>query len=112
MKSLPVGAAALLLFLSVPLASAEETFGCHSWEVFAGDREQGVGASTDDGAAFVGAGGFYFIEDGPPVLNPWLWSFWFAQEENGVPGPQRGDETCDETQGGELGEPDCFHCTF
>ena len=106
-----------LLFLAIPgVANASESFGCHTWDIFVGDRTTGAGASADT-AVYAGANGVYVVSDGAPayidpadgvVLNPWLFSVWVYQEANGVPGMQRSDEVCDETNGGEI---DC-DCTL
>lgn len=106
--SISLFASILLLFAPLPTAAADETFGCHSWEVFVGDREQGVGVSTEDGATFVGAGGFYVVNDGAPLLNDWIFSIWIYQEGNGEPGLQRVSETCDESSPGNEGDTGCF----
>lgn len=114
MRATLVAAASLLVFaLLMPQAAAEETFNCHSWEIFVGDRGQGAGVSTEDGATYLAAAGVYVVNDGAPVVNPWLFSIWFYTENNGQPGLQRGDEVCDDTAGGSMGEQDCFiSCTF
>lgn len=92
----------LMLLVSAPTAlAAGETYGCHSYEIFAGDAETGVGISTDEGATYMSAAGIYAVNDGTPLLNDWLLSVWFYRESNGEPGLQRGDEICDDTNGGE-----------
>lgn len=103
-----VASCILALVLPLPTAAAEtetEEFGCHSWELYVGDRATGVGASTDEGALFVGASGYYVISDGVPLLMGSLFSVWIYPESNGEAGLQRGDEVCDESNGGEY-EPD------
>lgn len=105
-------AAFALLALATPLAGATESWGCHSYELYVGDHETGAGVSTDTAAAGVAAGGHYATMDGPPVVNPWLFSLGLGTEQNGREGFQRNDAFCDDTNGGEF-EPDCFvSCTF
>lgn len=107
------------LLFAVPLAAAddENTFNCHSWELFVGEREQGVGVSTDDGAVYVAEtrtvpGGVYVVSDTIPVAGGSLFSVWVYNENNGRPGLQRADSVCDDTNGGEI-EQDCLvSCTF
>lgn len=111
MRILILAAVSLFVLLTLlPMASAEEDFACHSWEIFVGERTGiGAGVSTDDGATYVGTGEVYLVQDGPPVVNPWLFSFWPATEENGEPGLQRGD--CGDPP--ESGSVDCLlSCTF
>lgn len=98
MRAVLIVTSIFLLLVPLPFAAASETFACHEWTVFAGDRETGVGVSADS-ATFVGARGFYVVNDGAPVLNDWIFSIWFYEETNGVHGLQRGDEVCDESSG-------------
>lgn len=92
-----LAASTLLLVLPLPLAAAEENFGCHSWEVFVGERNGiGAGLSPEDGALYAGDGRFYVVSDGDPVRNPWIFSIWIYEETGEMPGLQRGDEVCNE----------------
>lgn len=102
----------LIATLAAPVAAATETWGCHSYEAYVGDRSQGAGASTDDHALAVAAAGQYAVYDGTPLDNGYLYSVGLGTESNGIEGWQRSDHACDETNGGEI-EGECFiSCTF
>ena len=106
----PLLLAALLLALVPPVATATESWGCHDYEVYVGDREDGAGLSTDDGAVAVAAQGVYVVSDGTSDRS--VFSVWVYTETNGESGLQRDDPMCDETDGGAR-EPDCLlSCTF
>lgn len=96
-----------LIALAPTVAAEGEPYACHSWELWFGDTQTGAAASTDDGALLVAAEGYYVVSDGTILTSSYLFSVWTYQESNGEPGVQRGDEACDDTNGGES-EPDTF----
>lgn len=102
-------AAAVPLTLLAPTASAAD--GCPSYERTLGTSDAYAAASTDDGAVMAYAASYYVWSDAP-ARDGWLYYLALGQESNGVPGPQRSDERCDQTGNGAI-EGDCgWLCTF
>lgn len=107
-STLLLASAIFALVAVAPIVAAEdETYACHTWEISVGDTATGAAASTDDGAILVAAEGYYVLSDGTILTSPYLFTLWTYQESNGQAGLQRGDEACDETNGGQT-QPDTF----
>lgn len=106
--TLLVASAILALLALAPTVAAEDAaYACHTWELTVGDAQTGAAASTDDAALLVAAEGYYIVSDGTILTSSYLFSVWAYQESNGQAGLQRGDEACDDTNGGET-ESDTF----
>lgn len=103
-----------LLLLAAPTTTAEHCDDggsgcqCPSYEQrVAVDDGTWLDLSTDDTWMLVAFDGHYVFVDGVPVLfSPGLFSVWYYQESNGIEGPQRADEVCDDTHSGTI-ECDC-----
>lgn len=104
---------AMLALTLVPLTLLAPTAAaaCPSYEQQAGTEDTYVALSTDDAALMAHAAEYYVWSDAP-ASDGWLYYIVLGVESNGVPGPQRADERCDQTDGGVI-EPDCgWMCTF
>lgn len=113
---LPSILALSLLLLFVPYANAsgpvceDERNGCwcgpYTWH--AGGPEQGVGTTEQGSVQLATGAGWYVFVDSPHsiLLDDGLFSVWLYPEANGMPGAQRGDETCDDCDGGARCDAD------
>lgn len=98
--------AGAVLLLLAPLAAADDTFACHSWETHEDVGVATLALSHDDGAVYFATSDAYVVSDGLPN-DEFLFSFWLYQESNSEPGLQRSDERCSERDASEA-DAFCF----